>query len=245
MIAQQQQQSVENTEPKAKKQCIEHTKKVKKQACIFRVCDKDILNNIKTGALIKSKMVNLVPLTTMDDKPFLIQLSGGGKIPKAFGVEENMEKKNKFSVTFNIDNNDDHENLGLLRNNLATLCVQEWSTWFPDSNKPADAMLLNMCNNLVSEKKKKKDSDDYWSGTMKTAVDVVDLTNGNCVLLDKDTKEVLPVEELPGMNWHRAIVELRHVYIQATKAYGITRKLRFLECSENSMAESVVPLDML
>jgi hypothetical protein len=222
---------------------VEHCK-TKKRAHIYRISEPDIVkNNIKTGALIKSKMVNLVPLTTKDDKPFLIQLSGGGKIPKMFGVEENKEKQNKFSITFNVDNDDDHNNLEILRDSLAQLCVNEWSAWFPDSKKPVDEVLLNMCNNLVSTKKKKKDSDGYWSGTMKTAVDGIDLTNGNCVIIDKDSKNVLPIEELPGMNWHRAIVELRHVYIQATKSYGITRKIRFLECSENNMAESVIPLE--
>lgn len=234
MNTQSQNQRCADEEPLRKKQRV---------AQIFRVDSENIVNKIKTGPLIKSKMVNLVPLTTLEEKPFLIQLSGGGKIPKMFGVEENKEKKNKFSITFNVDNDDDHKNLEVLRNDIAKLCVKQWSSWFPDSKKPNDEVLLNMCNNLVSSKKKKKDSDEYWSGTMKTAVDGIDLTNGNCVIIDKDSKDVLPIEELPGMNWHRAIVELRHVYIQATKSYGITRKIRFLECSENNMSENIIPLE--
>ena len=220
----------------------DHKPKMKKQARVFRVSDDNIIGQIKTGDPIKSKMLNLVPLTTVENKPVLIQLSGGGKIPKMFGVEENKEH-NKVSITFNVDNANDHNHLEVLRNNLASLCVDQWATWFPDSRKPSDDVLLSMCNNLVSEKKKKRDSDGYWSGTLKTAVDNIDLTNGKCVIVDRDSKDVLPVEQLPGMNWHRAIVELRHVYIQASKAYGITRKLRFLECSENAMAEDIVPLD--
>ena len=226
-----------------KKRRVDDPSKVKKTAHIYRICDKNLKHTIKTGDLIKSKMVNLVPLLTLDDKPVLIQLSGGGKIPKSFGVDENTENKNKINVTFNINNDDDHENLETLRNNLATLCVKQWSAWFPDSKKPDDNVLLNMCNSLVSAKKKKKDSDGYWSGTMKTALDATDLTNGMCKLVDKNTKESLSIAELPGMNWHTAIVELRHVYIQATKSYGVTRKLRHLTCSENAMAETIIPLE--
>lgn len=235
----EQQQQHDEESPMKKRRVVP---KPKKNAHIYRVCDKNIMHSIKTGDLIKSKMVNLVPLLTTDDKPVLIQLSGGGKIPKSFGVDENVENKNKISVTFNINNDDEHANLETLRNNLAALCVKQWSAWFPESKKLDDSVLLSMCNNLVSDKKKKKDSDGYWSGTMKTALDASDLTNGMCKLVDKNTNEVLSLEELPGMNWHTAIVELRHVYIQATKSYGVTRKLRYMTCSENALAETIVPI---
>ena len=214
----------------------------KQRAVIFKSSD-SISAHIKFGSLSKNKMVSFIPVSTTDGKPVLIQISGGGTVPKMFGVEEAKEQSNKLNITFNIANNDDHANLQSIRDEFATLCAKQWDIWFPSGKKPADDTLKSMCNNLVSEKKKKTNMDGYWPGNMKTSINVTDITTAQCRIVDKDTSENIPLEELPGMKWTRAIVELRHVYIQSSKTYGITKRLRYLECFDDNIVEEIVPID--
>lgn len=196
--------------------------------------------------IVKSSKCNLVPLSFDADyrkSPVLVQLSGGGVIPLAFGIEDkDVEGRRKVQFAFQVDSLEDHGHLERLRDELGSLAVTHWTSWFPDTKKPSEEVILNFCNNLVSDRKKKKNSDDTWSGVSKAAIDPTDCASGRCKIVEQATGEDVPFEELPGMQWHTIILELRYVYIQATKSYGITKKLRYLSCTRSDEEGDIVPL---
>jgi hypothetical protein len=195
--------------------------------------------------LVKSTKCNLVPLVYAYDKksPVLIQLNGGGVIPKAFGVDDKeTDGRRKVQVAFQIDSLSDHEHLERLRVELGEMVASNWQSWYPDVTCPSKEVLMNFCNGFVSPRKKKKNSDDKWSGVSKAAVDPDECMNGKCKILDRDSGCIIPLDELAGRTWHKIILELRYVYIQATKSYGITKKLRYLSCSPMDEDGEIEPL---
>jgi hypothetical protein len=195
--------------------------------------------------LVKSTKCNLVPLVYAFDKksPVLIQLGGGGVIPKAFGVDDKeTDGRRKVQVAFQIDSLSDHDHLERLRVELGEMVAANWASWYPDVTSPSKEVLMNFCNGFVSPRKKKKNSDDRWAGVSKAAVDPDECLNGKCKILDRDTNEVVPLDQLAGRTWHKIILEMRYVYIQATKSYGITKKLRYLSCSPVDEDGEIEPL---
>jgi hypothetical protein len=196
-------------------------------------------------ALVKSSKCNLVPLVSAHDKtsPVLVQLSGGGKIPLSFGIDDNeIDGRRKVRLALQVDSKSDHEHLDRLRDELGTMAVNKWPTWYPDTKAPSDELLRTLCNTFVSARKKKTNSEDTWAGVTKAVLDPDECANGRCKIVDKDTNEVVAFETLPGMNWHKVILEFRYVYIQGTKSYGVTRKLRYLSCSSNDDDGDIMPI---
>ena len=193
------------------------------------------------GALVKAKMVSIIPMTLSGGKPVLVQLSGGGKIP-SFGVEQNPDKPTKFSVVFNVDSGDEHSCLQNIRTELVTIATEKWHTWFPDQKKPSDELIQEQCNALVGNQTPKQNSEGFWPGTLKSIVERADIETGRCQLRDADSGSSLQLTDLAGMKWTKAIIELRSVYILANRSYGISKRLRYLECSEGPLAEEIIPL---
>lgn len=186
--------------------------------------------------LVKSSKCSLVPLVSAHDKtsPVLVQLSGGGKIPLSFGIDDNeIDGRRKVRLALQVDSKSDHEHLDRLRDELGAMVVSKWPTWYPDTKAPSDELLLTLCNTFVSPRKKKTNSDGTWMGVTKAVLDPMECENGRCKIVDKDTNDIVPFDTLPGMNWHKAILEFKYVYIQGTKSYGMTRKLRYLSCSSD------------
>ena len=195
------------------------------------------------GELTKNKMVALVPIQMIDRKPILIQLSKGGRISPSFGVEEHKERPGRWNITANVDCLEEHGALEQMQSSFTTMCCEKWGKWFPDQKPPSEELLRSMCNNFVTPRKKKKDSEGHWSGTVKAAVDTVDIECGRCKIVDKNTGDVLKdVEVVRGMEWCRIIFEVKFIYIQSTKSYGISKKLRFLEVCPQPDDDLIVPL---
>jgi len=195
-------------------------------------------------SIVKMPKCNLVPLSHSGDStarvPVLVQIGGGGIIPKSFGIEDkDQDGKRKVQISLQVDCLDDHRQFVRMRKELGEVVVNRWKDWFPDSIPPSADVLLSCCAKIVTDRKKKKNSEDTWSGTTKASIEVGDL---KCKILDRDTLEIVPFESLPGMRWHKAIFELKWVFIQATKSYGITKKLRYLLCSVGEVATEVEPI---
>lgn len=204
------------------------------------------LGDVHLQPLIKSSKCSLVPLVETQDKKssVLVQLSGGGKIPVSFGIDDKeIEGRRKVQIAIQIDSDSDHAHLQRLRTELIAVASTHWPSWYPETKVPSDEVLETLCATFVSARKpKKNDSTDCWSGVSKAVLDPEDCKTGRCKIVDRETNESLPFESVPGMLWHKAIFELRYVYIQATRSYGITKKLRYLSCSEADDFGDIVPI---
>jgi hypothetical protein len=195
--------------------------------------------------IIKNAKCTLVPLTSAVDKKsvVLVQLSGGGKIPLSFGIDDkDIDGRRKVSIALQIDSDSDHVQLERLRMDLVEVARTNWSIWYPDAKVLSDELIETLCASFVSIRKKKKNSEDRWPGISKAAIEPNDCISGRCKIVDRDTNESIPFCNVPGMMWHKAIIELRYIYIQSTRSYGIARKLRYLSCSECDEGGEVVPI---
>jgi hypothetical protein len=141
-----------------------------------------------------------------------------------------------------ITSDSDHEQLERMRTELVGVACANWASWYPDVKAPSNEVLLTLCNTFVSARKKKKNSEDRWAGTYKAVIEPDECLKGRCKIVDRGSNEVIPFSNLPGMMWHKAIIELRYIYIQATRSYGITKKLRYLSCSEGDDFGEIVPI---
>lgn len=216
-----------STEPATKKQKVDTKKRI-------MLLQDFHMSDCALQSFVKSTKCNLVPLLyALDNKsPVLIQINGGGVIPLSFGIDDKeMDGRRKVQLAFQINSACDHEHLDRLRNELGVLAVQNWGTWFPDNPTPSAEVLLSFCGNFVSPRKKKKNSEDTWSGVAKAAIEPDDCVSGKCKIVDCITGALVPFDQLPGRTWNKIIIELRYVFIQATKSYGISKKLRYLSCT--------------
>ena len=222
--------------PATKKQKTSHKNRVV-------LVDDFHLEDTHLKPIVKNTKCNIVPLTT-DGSPVLVQLSGGGIIPLSFGIDEkDLGGRRKVTVALQIDSDTDHEALDRLRTQLIGVAASTWKHWYPEGAAvPSIDMLTTLCHGLVSERKKKQTGDDCWSGISKAGIEPADCSTGVCKIVHRDTATSIPFEDLPGMSWHKAIFELRYIYIQAKQTFGITKKLRYLSCSENEERGEVVPI---
>jgi hypothetical protein len=220
------------------------TKKQKVSKNLVTLIDEFHMSSCQLQSLVKSSKCNLVPLVTKSDqRPVLVQLNGGGVIPLSFGIEDKeQDGRRKVQLAVQIDSLSDHAHLDRLRTELGEMVVTQWKVWFPDAVTPSQEVLMNFCNNFVSPRKKKTSGDGTWSGVSKATIDPDECVSGRCKIVDKETSEIIPFALLPGMNWHKVIFELRYVFIQATKSYGITKKLRYIMCSSNEDDDEIEPL---
>lgn len=206
------------------------------------------LKDLYPQPMIRTGTINLVPLSREEGKPgylapFLVQMNGGGTIPKAFGVEEKEnDGKKKVQLTFSVGAESDHKDLDRLRDELVELVKEQWPSWNPDTKVPSAEVLGNGCNPLVTARKKKKNGEDYWPGNLKATISPEDCVSGKCRIIDSDTKESVPYRDLGGMHWKKAIFELRHIYIQSTKSIGLTKRLVFAEVTPGVCDLPIVPL---
>jgi hypothetical protein len=216
-------------------------KRQKKSAKIHHIRDFSMLDSAVYGTLTKSAKCNIVPLTMEDTRPILVQLGGGGAIPSAFGVDR-KEGEEKATVTFEIGSDEDHEHLERLTTEFRDTVCKQWGTWFPDTKVPASALLADLCNPLVGERKKKRTGDGVYPGMSKASLQNKELIDGTCVLVNADTKQKISLEELPGKRWKQIILEFKFIYILSSKSYGLTRRLRYLSCEDADDQFDIVPL---
>jgi hypothetical protein len=221
------------------------TKKRKVTQNLITLVDTFHIQSCQLQPLVKSAKCNLVPLVSKkDQRPVLVQLNGGGVIPRSFGVEvKDVDGgQSKVVLAVQVDSMSDHQHLERLRTELSEEVAIQWKTWFPDVTTPSKEVLMNFCNNFVSPRKKKTSGEGTWSGVTKASIDLEDIRKGRCKVVDKETGEIIPYDRLPGMNWHKVVFELRYVFIQATKSYGITKKLRYILCSCDEDEAELEPL---
>ena len=228
------------SEPSTKRQKLAPPKKRVMMVNDLHICDTNMM------PLVKSSKCNLVPIVCKFDNksPVLVQLSGDGKIPLSFGIEDtDTDGRRKVQVAFQIDNQSDHDQLVRLRTELSEAVVDQWAKWFPDIDpQPSKEVLQTMCNTFVSGRKKKTNSEDRWSGVSKAKIEPEECLNGRCKIVDRDTGDIVPFSMLPGRLWHKIILEFRYIYIQSTKSYGITRKVRYISSSQEDEDGDVSPL---
>ena len=216
--------------------------KRRRTAAIVKLVDLRLCDHAIFGTYSKSKMCGLVPITSTDLRPLLVQLSGGGTIPRAFGLEK-REQGDRYSLSFSVDNPAEQHALEMLRCDLGTCIVEKWSQWFPDNKAVSEALLRDYCNVFITVPKTKREGNGVWPGVSKATIDGAMVESCACKIVDQSTGECIAKEELPGMSWVRMILEFKYVYIQATKAYGITRMLRYIECAGGAELDDIVPLD--
>jgi hypothetical protein len=224
---------------------VKPSRKERKRATISRVVqDGDVgfsfKRDVQTGPMVKAKMTSIIPLHIIGERPVLIQLDGGGNIP-SFGLDQNEDKPNKYNVVINIGSDKEYESLNLVRTDLIDLVLSKWSSWFPEQKKPSDELIREQSNPVVSIRKRKQNSDALWPGTIKSAVDRSDVETGICRLVDQDGHR-LELSDLPGMRWTKAVIEIRSIYILSNRSYGISKRLRYIECAESDEMEEIIPL---
>lgn len=222
------------------------TKRARPRAHIYRPSNMNLLSELVCGTAMKANMVTLVPLTTSQNKAVFLQLDGGGDIPVQFGLGDVPDNPEKFKLSFNIKSDSEYNALCAMREQLSSVAIREWKTWFQSTKaSPSDLLLRDLCYSMVTEKKERAGSPgQYYPGLFKATFGLADIDSGRCRILHADTKEPVSFRDLPGMRWVRSIVELRHIFIQGSKSYGITKRLRYIEVVDGYGEEDIVPLDV-
>lgn len=227
-------------------------KKRKKTINVRAIDDIRLAEHVITKDIIKSTKCNIVPLAcaTNNRNAVLVQLSGGGKIPLSFGIKDEDENgKKKIECVFGIGSKSDHEHLDRIRRELCDIAIKNWPTWYPETDPDvaplSDEVIRSFCNNITSIGRKKNNSEERWPGLSKGKILPSYLENGKCKIVDHETGEPVHYSALPGRVWNKIILELSHIYIQGTKKYGLTSKIRYLSSSaeyDGMEEEEIIPL---
>lgn len=196
--------------------------------------------------LVKSNKCNLVPLTFASDRksPVLVQLSGGGRIPGSFGIDDKeMDGRRKVNLSFQIDDETEHEHLTRLRTEFIGMVGPVWDSWFPGQTTPSAEVLESFCTKLVGDRKKKSGGGEgTWAGLGKAAIEPADCETNRCKIVHAETGDKIAFADVPGMTWSKIVLEFKYVYVQATRKYGITKKLRYMSCTPDEDDCDIEPL---
>lgn len=184
---------------------------------------------VRGGTYVPAVNYSVVPLR-LKSGPVLIQLNGGGTIfpISPFGLSDpELNGNHRIPLVFQINSMSDHNHLDRLHIELSELMRREWKTYFPDRTTPpeTDDMVLSH-QAFVSPRLKKIGEMGTWPGVSRATIEP-----GNCKVRCKETDCFVPYEMLPGMYWHRAVIELRYLYIRDLHAYGIVKRLRYMSVS--------------
>ena len=179
----------------------------------------------------KRPKCNIMPIVHASDgkSAVLVQLSGGGAVPP-FGVEREDSDKSCVLLTLQLDDAEEEKHLVRLWTELCDEAVAHWESWFP-GNALAETAIRQNCTPFTKEGKKKRESEERWSATCKVKFNEKDVDGGKCAIRDAATMEPVAIDDLRKMRWEKAIIELEWVYFQATRRFGMRRKLRSLICS--------------
>jgi hypothetical protein len=192
------------------------------------------VSDMKFLPIVKSSKCNIVPMCHDDEtkSPILVQVSGGGSVPP-FGVNHKEDDVNKVDITLQISCNDDFDHMTRVRTGLITTMETNWPLWHgTTSKKPSTEVIENFCNHFAQPKKPKKNSStEFWDGLSKASLNIKDITSGRCRIIDDGSGEKVDLVDLAGRQWHKAIFELKHIYILGTKSFGISKRLRYLSTS--------------
>jgi hypothetical protein len=229
-----------------KRQKIETKESVnaKKPKKIFML-DEFHMKDVTYSQIIKSSKCNIVPICNTDStgSPILVQISGGGKVPVSFGVEEKEDDNTKVNISLQVSSDEDYTTMKNLRGEIIEVMSENWSKWHNGAKKPSLELVDNFCNHFVQPKKEKKNSPgEYWDSLVKSKFNKNDILSGKCRIVDAESNEVINYADLPGRKWHKAVFELRHMYILGTKSFGVTKVLRYLSTSDEDGDGVIDPL---
>jgi hypothetical protein len=191
----------------------------------FRLSDLEV----RGGTYVPSVNYSVVPLR-LKSGPVLIQLNGGGTIfpISPFGLSDlELDGSHRIPLVFQINSMSDHGHLDRLHTELSELMRREWKTYFPDRTTPPrtdDVMLSHQA--FVSPRLMKIGEAGSWPGLSKATIEP-----GYCKVRHQETGCSVSYEMLPGMYWHRAVIELRYLYIRELQAFGIVKRLRYMSVS--------------
>lgn len=223
-------------------QVIEHVAKRRKTESPnkVRMITEFSMKDVTFNDIVSTKgKCNIIPMS-IKNAPILLQLSGGGIVPKTFGVEEiedDQSMPKKVTVTLQVSSSNEYDQMVRIRDELLSSMADNWTNWQKGTKKPSNEVIENFCNHIVQPKKLKKNStDQYWDGLVKSKID------SKCRFVDVDTNEPISYTDLPGRKWHKAIFEFKQIYILGTKMFGITKVLKYLSTSKHEDDYEVEPL---
>jgi len=194
-------------------------------------------NNMVLGTPNKLQMCQLITVAGKTGGRIIFRLQGGGLIP-SFGAEQINDTKTV--ITLAIDNDEEHVELQRLSEELKDIVCAHRARLFPQCTL-SDEILRTKCNPFVSARKEKNNDKSMWPGLTKATLYTKQLEVKKCSITYTDTEEQIDPINLPGMRWTSAVLELSFMYIQSSKAYGITKQLRKLECDESNTVE-IIPI---
>jgi len=163
----------------------------------------------------------------------VIELKGGGRIPRSFGAALNLMQK--LCIAMTIGSDEDFSQLRRIGNEGLQLVKDHADEWASGIKNLDDCHIP-----LVGDKKPVKDGDGFYDGVFKAVVDAP-------VRVMLDGKETTMQSEqdfqlILGTRWKTVLVEVPSLYIQS-RQHGLSKKLRYIECvSVSTNSEYSLPV---
>lgn len=210
--------------------------KRKLQPMILRAADLGETFTSEFGAVNPQKMFTTIPFK----RPYYVQLDQGGVIPP-FERNPTQNIAGDFMLSINLE--DEFESRGMLTfqsniSKVAQCTKSECFSSFKDANDSMHAFVKD---------ERPNDKGGYWPRVC-TAKIVTDKDKDMTCICESDGTEITDLETLRGRRWSTIIFNVRGVYLQGSKAWGIIRsiaKLRLAEdvsqCSNTDLEFVAVP----
>lgn len=166
-----------------------------------------------------------------------VQLNGGGRIPKSYGVEVADEK---IRVKLNISSEQESEALKNISANLVDLVKANKDAFWPHGNTEED--VVDNYQALYTPGNPKDDGSGFWDDSVRMTVPSENgQPNSLVTILDHDGQEVKDINALAGRKWDVAIMEFSGLYLSGKKKFGLVKKLASIQLAKPNFSYSKVP----